>query len=206
MLTFATLGPEGSNHQLVARHYLDLHELRDARIVLVDDFDRALEAMVSGDVDHIIQVAVHPSATATVARAFFKHRIYVVDVFIAPSHPLAVLTRVEVAHPQTLALQPATKEYVDTSRWAHLTPETSIASVAAGLLAGLYDSGITRLDLADRHPGRFRIDEVIGTIDDPWIVYGTARACREPLLAWKASPFGKHLETSRALQKEGERD
>lgn len=193
MPTFATLGPDGSNHQLVTERYLQFHGLTGARVTLVTDFGRALDLMLSGEADHVIQVAVHPSTTETVARAYFRHRIYVVDTFIAPSHPLAVLTRAEVSTPATLALQPATRDYIDASRWQTLVPETSIASVAQGLLDGHYDSGITRLDLADRHPGRFRVDEVIGTIDDPWLVYGRVRTCRGPLLAWPESPIAQQL-------------
>lgn len=192
MLKFATLGPEGSNHQLVAGHYLAFHGLKDAHITLVSSFAEAIDMMVSGEVDFTIQVAVHPSTTETVARAYFRHRIYVVDTFIAPSHPLAVLTRAEIENPVTLALQPATREYADLSRWAELIPETSTASVATALMEGRYDSGITRLDLAARYPGRFRIDAEIGTIDDPWIVYGKTRVCRGPLSAWKESPVA-HL-------------
>ena len=191
MLKFATLGPDGSNHQLVTGYYLAFHGLTDARIALVTDFANALDMMVSGDADYTIQVAVHPSTTETVARAYFRHRICVVDTFIAPSHPLAILTRAEVTRPVTLALQPATRDYADLSRWATLIPETSTASVASGLLEGRYDSGITRLDLAARYPGRFRIDAEIGTIDDPWIVYGKTRVCREPLSAWKESPVSR---------------
>lgn len=197
MLTFATLGPDGSNHQLVTQRYLDFHKITDGRVLLVTDFGRALELMLSGEVDYVVQVAVHPSTTETVARAYFRHRIYVVDTFIAPSHPLAVLTRADVSTPQTLALQPATKEYVDTSRWATLVAETSIATVAAGLLEGRYDSGITRLDYAERHPGRFRVDEVIGTIDDPWLVYGKVRTCSETLLAWAESPIARQFKAHR---------
>lgn len=198
MLTFATLGPAGSNHELVTRTYLDFHGLGNARIVLVERFATAIEMMVAREVDHVIQVAVHPSTTETVARAYFRHRIHVVDTFIAPSHPLAVVTRAEVSEPRTLALQPATKEYVDTYRWPTLIPETSVATVAQGLIDGRYDSGITRRDLIDRHPGRFRVDVEIGTIDDPWIVYGRERTCRGALLAWKESPLGLGLRRSAA--------
>jgi hypothetical protein len=192
-LRFATLGPEGSNHELVAKHYLSLHEQHDAQIALVSDFAVALELLVRDEVDHILQVAVHPTTTTLVAQAHFKHRIHVVDAFVAPSHPLAILTRVEVETPTTLALQPATKDYADTSPWPTLIPEISTATVAEGLLAGRYDSGITRLDLADRYPGRFRVETVIGTVDDPWIVYGKARTCEGPLLAWKDSPLGRRF-------------
>ncbi|MGD9805595.1 MAG: hypothetical protein AB7E81_17135 [Hyphomicrobiaceae bacterium] len=161
--------------------------------MLVSDFTAALDMLVCGNVDHILQVAVHPTTTTLVAQAHFKHQIHVVDAFVAPSHPLAILTRAEVEQPTTLALQPATKDYADTSRWPSLVPEISTATVAEGLLAGRYDSGITRLDLADRYPDRFRVDAVIGTVDDPWIVYGKTRTCESPLLAWKDSPLGRRF-------------
>lgn len=192
-LRFATLGPEGSNHELVTKHYLSFHGQHDAQIMLVSDFTAALDMLVCGNVDHILQVAVHPTTTTLVAQAHFKHQIHVVDAFVAPSHPLAILTRAEVEQPTTLALQPATKDYADTSRWPSLVPEISTATVAEGLLAGRYDSGITRLDLADRYPDRFRVDAVIGTVDDPWIVYGKTRTCESPLLAWKDSPLGRRF-------------
>ncbi len=191
MLAFATLGPAGSNHELVTTQYLAFHGLHHARIELVLKFDDALAMMLSGKVQHVVQVAVHPDATATVARFFIHHRIYVIDTFIAPSYPLGVLTRAEVLHPRSLALQPATREYVDTRRWDTLVPEVSVASVAEGLLAGTYDSGITALHVAERHPGRFRVDSVIGTIDDPWIVYGMQRTTDGQLLAWRDSPAAK---------------
>lgn len=197
MTTFATLGPQGSNHELVARNYIAFHGLADASVVLVNDFTKALELLVADRVDHVLQVAVHPSTTEIVARAYFQHKVYVVDTFIAPSHPLAVLTRAEVDVPRTLALQPATKGYTDTSRWPTLVPEASTATVANGLLEGRYDSGIARADLAERYPGRFRIDAMIGTVDDPWLIYGKTRTCAGPILAWKDSPFGRSLRQSR---------
>jgi len=191
MLTFATLGPSGSNHELVTRAYLELHGLSNARIVFVDDFDQALELMVEGAVQHVVQAAVHPQATSTVAKACLRHRIFVIDTFISPSHPLAVLTRVEVVTPQSLGLQPATKDYVDTDRWPTLVPEGSTVAVGEGLLAGRYDSGLTLLALADRYPGRFRVDEIIGSVDDPWLVFGRQRTTGGRLLAWPDSPAAR---------------
>ena len=193
MPTFATLGPSGSNHELVARRYLNFHGLDDARIVLVDGFQEALELMATGQAQHIIQAAVHPETAATVAIAHVRHAIRVIDTFIAPSHPLAILTRREVSQPRTLALQPATRDYADISPWAEIIEETSTATIAAGLLAGRYDSGLTWRHLAAEHPGQFRIDTDIGTIDDPWLVYGREGTCKDDLLAWRDSPAGKRF-------------
>jgi hypothetical protein len=193
-IVFATLGPSGSNHDLVTGRYLAFQGLAErSRIRFVEDFATALELMASGDVDYTIQVAVHQAATETVARAYFRHGIYVVDTFIAPSHPLAVLTRTEVEVPMTLALHPSTRDYADLSKWPEHVYEISTASVATGLLEGRYDSGMARADLAERYPGRFRIDCMIGTVDDPWIVYGHKRTCSDVLLAWGQSPLAAEL-------------
>lgn len=188
MPVFATLGPAGSNHDLVTRRYLDFHRLSGATVVLTDDFATAIAMMARGEVDHVVQVAVHREATETVARAFFRHGIHVIDTFISPSHPLGILTRAEIDRPRSLGLQPATRDYVDTSRWAELIDVASTPMVATGLLEGRYDSGLTALHHADDHPGRFRVDQVIGTIDDPWIVYGREGVTGGGLVAWPDSP------------------
>jgi hypothetical protein len=110
--------------------------------------------------------------------AKYRGKAFLIDAFISPSQPIGVLTRADRKKPTTLGLQIATRDYVDTSRWQTLISETSIATVAQGLLAGKYDSGITSLDLAEAYPGVLRIDEVIGTVDDAWLVYGLERTCQ----------------------------
>ena len=48
--------------------------------------------------------------------------------------------------------------------------------MAEGLLDGRYDSGLTSLEIAERHPELLRVEHVIGAITDAWILFG-----REPL-------------------------
>jgi hypothetical protein len=191
MAIFATLGPAGSNHELAASTYLRFHGLEVTSLVLVDDFDNALKMMVAGDIDHIIQAAAHSATSSLLAKAYFQHGIHAIDTFIAPTHALAILTRSDVETPVTLALQPATRDYADLSAWPTLIDEPTTVAVGQGLLAGHYDSGITMLALADKHPGRFRVELELGTVDDPWIVYGRHRACESALLAWRDSPAGR---------------
>ncbi len=186
MLTFGTLGPAGSNHDWVAQRYLEFHRLSHARIELFTDFDDAFEAMFQGRIHHVMQVAVHPSVTTTVAK--YRGRAHLIDTFISPSQTMAVLTRSEVDTPATLGLQMATRDYIDTSRWITLVPEVSTVTVVEGLLAGKYDSGLTLLRIAEQYPERFRIDEVIGTVDDPWLVYGLEPTCQGQVQAWPESP------------------
>ncbi len=190
---FVTLGPAGTNHDMVTRNYLAFHGLADAEVVLIDDFFEGLALLAAGQADFMVQVAVHPDCAATVSKAHFHHGIHIVDVFISPSRELGILTRAEVARPKTLALQPATSGYADLSAWPDHVPAGSIMRVAEGLLDGLYDSGLTTLELAEQHPGRFRIDAVIGTVDDPWIVYGRQRVAGAGLIAWPESPASRLL-------------
>jgi hypothetical protein len=116
MLTFATLRPAGSNHEFVPERYLAFHGLDGADVVLIDNFDDALRLLADGAADIVVQVAVQPAATNTVAKAHFEHGIHMIDTFISPSRPLGVLTCADTAHLKSLGLQPATKANLNTAR------------------------------------------------------------------------------------------
>ncbi|MFM0283153.1 hypothetical protein P0D75_34605 [Paraburkholderia sediminicola] len=189
MLRFMTLGPSGSNHEFVVARYLKFHGIDDiATVDLVDDFNVAAQAVIDGVADYLLQVAVHPSTTEVVAR--YRKQLFVIDAFVSGSKDMSVVTRIDVEKPRSLALQPATRDYVNT-RGLELIPETSTGSVADGLLAGKYESGLTYSSLAHDYPSRFRIDEVVGTVDDPWIVYGRERLSEGQVVTWKDSPAGR---------------
>ena len=192
-LRFATLGPAGTNHDLVTRRYLAFHRLEDAEVILIDDFFEGLAMMADGRADFMVQVAVHPDCADVVSKAHFDYGIRIIDTFISPSRELAILTRAEVAEPRTLALQPATRGYADISAWPEHVPVSSIMRIAEGLLEGRYDSGLTTLEFAERHPGRFRVDAVIGTVDDPWLVFGAERVSTGGLVAWPESPGSRQF-------------
>ncbi len=185
---FVTLGPAGTNHEMVTKNYLSFRGLEDAAVILIDDFYEGLEMMSDGRADFMLQVAVHPDCAGVVATAHFKYGIRVIDTFISPSKELAIVTRKEIAQPRTLALQPATAEYSDISGWPEQIHVSSIMRIAEGLLDGKYDSGLTTLEFAERHPERLRVDVRIGTVDDPWLVYGKRRVSSGALVAWPASP------------------
>lgn len=186
-LVFATLGPQGTNHALVTGRYLAFHGIAHrARIALYPNFTAAFAALAEGKADHVVMCAVHPDTTGMMAQHWRDAPI--VDTFIAPGVPLAVLTRREVTHPRTLGHQPATLRYVDAGRWGEHVAEPTIVAVAQGLLAGRYDSGIAPLSFAGLHPDVLQVDEVIGSPDDAWLVFGRERACAGDLLAWRESP------------------
>ena len=127
MLAFGTLGPAGSNHQWVAQRYMDFNGLGQARLDLFPDFDQAFDNLLAGAIDHVIQVAVHPSVTHTVAR--LRNRAHLIDTFLSASQAMAVLTRAGVAVPVSLGLQMATRDYIDTARWQTLGAEPTTIDV-----------------------------------------------------------------------------
>src|SRR5580704_1307709 len=101
-IVFSTLGPSGTNHEFVARKYVDFHKLRDATLRLADTATAGVEAVRDGIADYFILCAVHPDTPNLVGR-FFRE-VFIVDTFISPSQPLAVLTRPDVDNPTSLRL------------------------------------------------------------------------------------------------------
>ena len=190
-MKFGTLGSAASNHALVLRRYLEARRIDGAETRLYDDFLPAFEELVNGDIDFVLQVSVHPQHAECVAR--YANRAFIADSFIAPSKPLGVLTRSEVTTPKSIALQPATRHYVELSGWETQIEAASITTVADGLLAGEYDSGLTAKELLEKHPGRFRLDLEIGAIQDAWVLFGREPVCREEILIWPESPVRRLL-------------
>ena len=171
-MLFITLGPSGTNHEFVTQNYLRSRKLKDADIKLIDNFFFGLEMMADGRADYMVQAAVHPDCSDLVAKAHFLYGISVVDTFIFPGKQLALLSRVDINKPRRVAFQPATRHYVSLEDWEEHIPVNSTIHVAEGLLSGAYDSGITFLDIAEKHSTKLRVEIKIGTVDDPWIVYG----------------------------------
>ena len=62
-------------------------------------------------------------------------------------------------------------------------PVNSIMHIAEGLLEGKYDSGLTTVEVAKQYKDVLRIDTRIGTVDDPWIVYGRCRVSNGEIIA-----------------------
>lgn len=187
MITIATLGPSGTNHELVTREYVKFHEVPDARIVLVRDFDEATKGLLNGAFDFVVQCAVHPATPPTLGAHF--DRMFAVDCFISRSKELAVLTRSDVESPKTIGLlRPSTESYVDTSKWERLISEPSLPIIFENLLKGKYDSALVYLEYAEKFPDSVRVDEVLGSPDDVWIVYASERTSQGRLQAWKEGP------------------
>ena len=171
-MRIATLGPAASNHALIASRYLKAHAPDTGDIVLMPDFEKAFEALLAGEVDHVLQCTAHPQHGECVGR--YMHRLFPVDAFIAGSKPLAILARTEADSLRTVGLQPTTRHYTDLSGYAELMEKPTIVSVADGLLAGEFEAGICAQETLDAHPDALRLVESLGPALDIWAVFGRA--------------------------------
>jgi hypothetical protein len=192
MITFATLGPAGTNHEFATRRYIGLHEIDDARIELVSDFKSAADGLLRGSYDFVVQCAVHPDTPRTLGANF--RTMFAVDCFISCSRELAVLTLKEIEQPKSIGLlAPATESYVNLDKWERRIGGASLPLIFEDLLAGKIDSALVYLDYARMHPDRVRVDEVVGSPDDVWIVYALERTSHGEIQAWKDSPVNTIL-------------
>ena len=192
---FVTLGPAGTNHEFVTGKYLEYRGLKNAQIKLIDDFLVGLAMINNGTADYMIQVAVHPECANVVATAHFEYGIHVIDTFISPSKELGIVTRRDIKTPKTLALQPATIKYINVKKWEKLVYVNSIMHIPEGLLNGKYDSGLTTLEAAEKHKDQLRVDVQVGTVDDPWLVYGKCRVSNGNLVASSSGTVRQNLSS-----------
>ena len=149
----------------------------------------------NGTADYMIQVAVHPECANVVATAHFEYGIHVIDTFISPSKELGIVTRRDIKSPKTLALQPATMKYINVKKWEKLVYVNSIMHIPEGLLNGKYDSGLTTLEAAEKHKDQLRVDVQVGTVDDPWLVYGKCRVSNGNLVASSSGTVRQNLSS-----------
>ncbi|RYH68050.1 MAG: hypothetical protein EON54_03055 [Alcaligenaceae bacterium] len=190
-MKFLTLGPKGSNHELVTLQYLDFHGLRqNAELVLAADFSEGALAVLRGDADYMIQCAVHPACGVTMAKFFAG--LFAVDTFISPSRDLAIMQRNDVVQPRSLAAMRPTLDYIDVNQWDRIELVSTVAEVTRGLVSGAYAVGVGYAEAAQTHADVLRVTTFIGTVDDVWIVYGRRRLSSGRMLAWRDSPVG-HL-------------
>ncbi len=196
MRRFVTLGP-GTNHEVVARRYLDFHGVEPSALVFAPTSSAAVAMLRAEEADWYILCAVHPSTPEVVGQ--FHRGIYVADTFIAPSKPLAILTQADVLQPRSIGLFTPVAGYADVSAWAEqvMIGDGSLVEVGAALLERAFDSALVYAELAEQHPGRFRVDAAVESPDDAWLVMGRVRAagrdgliaCRESLVGRKALLF-----------------
>lgn len=166
--SFATLGPEGSNHDLVLRAYLDREGL-NAGLVFCADFEAALAACAEGVADRLFICAAHGRCGHVIGRAQYGLGLKISDVFLSESQPLAILHRQE--RPRTIALHPATRSYADLGLYEEVIEVASTVAAAEGLMAGRWDAALTAARMAQNG---LTIAQTISAPRDAWLVLGGA--------------------------------
>ncbi len=172
-VTLLTLGPAGTCHERATTEYMAFQGVEDFEIELIDDFFDGLERIRGRENAFLVQCSAHPLVHKITEKYWTE--VFVVDTFIYPTKALAVLTRREVERPRSLGIVPATNGYVDLDDWDEVVEVQSKPIIAAELLEGRYESGLTHLEHAALHPERLRVDLEIGEIDTTWVVYGTTK-------------------------------
>lgn len=169
-ITLITLGPEGTCHERATKRYMEFQGIEDYEIALITDFFVGLEMVRETPGAFLVQCSAHPKVHEITETHWTE--VFVVDTFIYPTKALAVLSRRDVEQPRSLGIVPATEGYVDLSEWEEVIPQISKPIIAAALLRGEYDAGLTHLEHLERHPGELRLELEIGEVDTTWVVYG----------------------------------
>jgi hypothetical protein len=171
--TFITLGPAGTCHEKALLAYLEFQGLTGARIELVSDFLTGLELVRDRQNSFMLQCSAHPQVNIVTER--YRQQVFVADTFLYPAKEMALLARTDVENPRTLGIVSAAVGYPDMTHWERVTEEPANPIVAANLLAGKYDAGVTIAEYADEHSDALRVVERYGEVDTTWLVYGRRR-------------------------------
>ncbi|WP_116473825.1 hypothetical protein [Zobellella maritima] len=169
-MKIATLGPAGSNHELIARRYLEMRSSGEGSVTLFTEFEHAFRALMAGQVSHLLQCTAHATHSDCVGR--YMHRAYPVDTFIAGSKPLALIAQRAIARPTQVAVQPATRYYTDLTEYQIIEAPTTVA-VEEGLLAGRFEAGICAEEVIAQAPEQLRLVQSLGPALDTWVMFAT---------------------------------
>lgn len=171
--TFVTLGPAGTCHENALLHYLEFQGIDDFDVLLTEDLLSAVVLVRDRPSTFLVQCSAHLQVHLVTER---HHReVFVIDTFIYPTKELALLVRRDASRPASLGIVNATRGYTDLQRWLRIVDEPSKPVVAAHLLAGDYDAGLTHVHHAEEHPDLLEVRERYGAVDTTWLVYGARK-------------------------------
>lgn len=190
--TFITLGPRGTCHERAVKRYAEFQGIEDYGIELITDFFVGLEMLRETPGAFLVQCSAHPKVHEITEKHWTE--VWVVDTFIYPTKHLVLLSRREVERPRSLGIVPATKGYVDLSRWEEIVDVASKPLVAEGLMRGDYDSGLTHMEHVEEHADELRLDLDIGEIDTTWVVYGREKRFRGELIGIPSAELFHQLQ------------
>jgi hypothetical protein len=179
-IELVTLGPTGTCHERAATAYMRFQGVENFKIDFIGDFFDGLEKIRGRTNAFLIQCSAHPLVHKVTER--YWSEVFVVDTFIYPTKALAVLSRRDAERPRTLGLVPATAGYIDPNDWDRIFDVQSKPIVAAELLAGRYEAGLTHLEHLAKHPDELRLEQEIGEIDTTWVVYGNRKRFQGALI------------------------
>jgi hypothetical protein len=182
--TFITLGPAGTCHENALLHYLDFQGIADFDTVLVSDLLEAIVEVRDRPNTFLVQCSAHVQVHLVTER--YHTDVFVIDTFIYPTKELGLLVRTDVSEPKSLGIVSATRGYLDLSQWETIVDEPSKPVVAANLLAGRYDAGLTHVHHAAEHPDALRLEEYYGAVDTTWVVYGPQKRFQGAVIGQRA--------------------
>jgi hypothetical protein len=168
--TFITLGPAGTCHENALLHYLEFQGIADFDTLLVPDLLEAVVQVRDRPDTYLVQCSAHVQVHLVTER--YHTDVFVIDTFIYPTKELGLVIRGDVAEPRSLGIVSATRGYLDLGRFETVIDEPSKPVVAAHLLEGRYDAGLTHVHHAAEHPDELRLEEYYGAVDTTWVVYG----------------------------------
>lgn len=182
--TFITLGPAGTCHENALAHYLEFQGVTAFDTVLVPDLLEAIAQVRNRPNTFLVQCSAHVQVHLVTER--YHEDVFVIDTFIYPTKELGLLVRADVREPKSLGIVSATRGYLDLSAWETVIDQPSKPVVAANLLAGRFDAGLTHVHHADEHPGELRLVEYYGAVDTTWLVYGPFKRFRGAVIGQRA--------------------
>jgi hypothetical protein len=182
--TFITLGPAGTCHENALLHYLDFQGITSFDTLLVPDLLEAIVQVRDRPHTFLVQCSAHVQVHLVTER--YHTDVFVIDTFIYPTKELGLLVRRDVSEPNSLGIVSATRGYLDLSTWETVVDQPSKPVVAANLLAGRFDAGLTHVHHADEHPDELRLVEYYGAVDTTWVVYGPYKRFQGDVIGQRA--------------------
>lgn len=171
--TFITLGPSGTCHEHALLRYLEFQGLAGARVELVGGFEEGADRVRELSNSFLLQCSAHPDVHIVTER--HRQEVFVVDTFMFPAKEMGLIVRRDATHLRSLGVVAAAMGYPDLDEWETVVPEPANPIVAANLLAGKYDAGVTFVAFGEEHPDELHVRERYGEVDTTWLVYGKHR-------------------------------
>jgi len=139
-------------------------------VTFVDDLVAAMEGLCVGAGDFIVQCSAHLNVHEVTERR--SSEIHVIDTFMCPTRPIAILARTDVSSQRTIGVPHAAVGYLAGEDWDEMILETTKPVVAHRLL-GAYDAGLTNYEQLEAHPDELRLVRYVGEVQTTWLVYGS---------------------------------